>query len=259
MAENKKSVLLYCDLIHTVEKLDNETAGELFKHYLRYINDLDPKTESVLVDVVFEPIKQNLKRDLKKWEDKIDKRSEAGKKSAAKKQFDKWLKEHPEVYKISKDDHLFEKGRCEKHQRESWSSEYTVDYYYYGYCIEFHNQMSTKSTSVEIVKQNTTNSTVKDTVIVTVKDKVIVKDTINNRMAEFKNSLQPFLEVYGSKILNDFYLYWTEKKPKGRKMLFEMQKTFDVSLRLKRWKRNDFNKASDNLTATQKLDKALGL
>ena len=68
MATNKKSVLLYCDLIHTVEKISDEDAGALFKHYLRYINDLNPTTDNVLVDVLFESIKQNLKRDLVKWE-----------------------------------------------------------------------------------------------------------------------------------------------------------------------------------------------
>jgi len=70
MAQDKKSVLLYCDIIHTIEKMDNETAGIFFKHYLRYINDLDPKTDNLIVDIAFESIKQNLKRDLKKWEDK---------------------------------------------------------------------------------------------------------------------------------------------------------------------------------------------
>ena len=68
MAENKKSVLLYCDLIHTVEKMDNETAGQFFKHYLRYINDQNPETDNLIVDISFESVKQNLKRDLKKWE-----------------------------------------------------------------------------------------------------------------------------------------------------------------------------------------------
>lgn len=82
MATGKKSVLLYCDLIHTIEKMDDKTAGEFFKHYLRYINDLDPKTENPLIDITFESVKQNLKRDLKKWEGKQLQRSEAGKKSA---------------------------------------------------------------------------------------------------------------------------------------------------------------------------------
>ena len=80
MAENKKSVLLYCDIINTVEKLDDNTAGELFKHYLRYVNDLDPETENLLVEIAFEPIKQNLKRDLKKWEERAQKSRENGKK-----------------------------------------------------------------------------------------------------------------------------------------------------------------------------------
>ena len=68
MATDKKSVLLYCDIIHTIEKMDDTTAGEFFKHYLRYINDLDPKTDNLIVDIAFESVKQNLKRDLKKWE-----------------------------------------------------------------------------------------------------------------------------------------------------------------------------------------------
>ncbi len=79
MAEGKKSVLLYCDLIHTIEKMDNETAGQFFKHYLRYINDLDPTTDNLLVDITFESVKQNLKRDLKKWENKAEKSRENGK------------------------------------------------------------------------------------------------------------------------------------------------------------------------------------
>ena len=77
MAKDKKSVLLYCDIIHTVEELDDVDAGLLFKHYLRYINDQNPEPPSKLIKIVFEPIKQNLKRDLKKWEEKSVKNSES--------------------------------------------------------------------------------------------------------------------------------------------------------------------------------------
>ena len=82
MAENKKSFLLYADLIHTIEKLPDVDAGELFKHILRYVNDQDPETDNLIVEIAFEPIKQALKRDLKNWESKQKQRSEAGKKSA---------------------------------------------------------------------------------------------------------------------------------------------------------------------------------
>lgn len=84
MATGKKSVLLYCDLIHTIEKMDDETAGKLFKHYLRYVNDLNPVPENLLVELTFEPIKQQLKRDLQKWDEQREKRSIAGKISAEK-------------------------------------------------------------------------------------------------------------------------------------------------------------------------------
>ena len=80
MAENKKSFVLYCDLLHTVEKLPDEVAGKLFKLILEYVNDKNPDTDDVLLSVAFEPIKRQLKRDLKDWENQKQKRSEAGKK-----------------------------------------------------------------------------------------------------------------------------------------------------------------------------------
>lgn len=76
--ENKKSFILYCDLIHLVEKLPDEKAGELFKHILRYVNDQNPQTDDMLLQIAFEPIKQSMKRDLVKWEEKREERSKSG-------------------------------------------------------------------------------------------------------------------------------------------------------------------------------------
>jgi len=78
MAKNKKSFVLYCDLIHTIEKLSNEQAGELFKHILRYVNDKDPEPKDMVIDLVFEPIKQQLKRDLKTYENRAERSRENG-------------------------------------------------------------------------------------------------------------------------------------------------------------------------------------
>lgn len=78
MAENKKGFILYCDLIHTVEQLPNEKAGELFKHILRYVNDQNPITDDLITNITFEPIKQQLKRDLKQWEESISQKSISG-------------------------------------------------------------------------------------------------------------------------------------------------------------------------------------
>lgn len=78
--ENKKSFLLYADIIHTVEKLPNEKAGELFKLILDYVNDNEPETEDLILQIAFEPIKQNLKRDLQKWKNITERNRENGKK-----------------------------------------------------------------------------------------------------------------------------------------------------------------------------------
>mgnify|MGYP003403210076 CR=1 FL=1 len=68
MAENKKSFLLYCDVYGLVKQLPNELAGELFKHILSYVNDENPISENLILNIAFEPIKQQLKRDLIKYE-----------------------------------------------------------------------------------------------------------------------------------------------------------------------------------------------
>jgi len=68
MAKDKKSFVLYCDIIHTIEQLSDEQAGHLFKHVLYYVNDLNPETDNVITKIAFEPIKQQLKRDLVRYE-----------------------------------------------------------------------------------------------------------------------------------------------------------------------------------------------
>lgn len=92
MAENKKSFVLYADQITIVKKLVEKDrlnttnyAGELFLHILEYVNDLNPEPLNFIVDMAFEPIKQQLKRDLIKYEVIKQKRSDAGKKSAESK------------------------------------------------------------------------------------------------------------------------------------------------------------------------------
>lgn len=78
MATDKKSFLLYCDIIHTVEKLPDDKAGQLFKHILQYTNDLNPESGDLIVQLAFEPIKQSLKRDLKKYENIVERNKANG-------------------------------------------------------------------------------------------------------------------------------------------------------------------------------------
>ena len=74
MAENKRSFLLYADLIHTVNKLPDKEAGILMKLILSYVNDENPDIDSYdfVIQIAFEPIKQQLKRDLQKYQNIVE-------------------------------------------------------------------------------------------------------------------------------------------------------------------------------------------
>ena len=78
MAEDKKSFVLYSDLIHTVKKMPKEKQGELFMTILAYVNDENPTVDDLMVELVFEPIKLQMKRDLAKYESTKERRKEAG-------------------------------------------------------------------------------------------------------------------------------------------------------------------------------------
>lgn len=82
MAADKKSFILYADLIDNIDHLTNEEKGILFTHLLYYVNDKNPVLEDRLILTAWKPIERQLKRDLKKFEEIKSKRSDAGKKSA---------------------------------------------------------------------------------------------------------------------------------------------------------------------------------
>ena len=73
MAKDKKSFLLYCDQQGVFNKLPDEIAGKLIKHIFAYVNDENPPCDDLLLTIAFEPIKTQLKRDLRKYDEYIDK------------------------------------------------------------------------------------------------------------------------------------------------------------------------------------------
>ena len=96
--EDKNSFILYSDLIHTVSKMPHDKAGELFMHILKYVNDEEPVTDDLIISLTFEPIKQQLKRDLNKWQDKKSNQSEKGREGNLK----RWNKDIYNKYKEGK-------------------------------------------------------------------------------------------------------------------------------------------------------------
>jgi hypothetical protein len=80
MAQGKKSFLIYADLLQSVDHLNNDELGELFRHMLLYVNDEHPTLDNRLLLTAWKPIQRVLKADLKKWEETREKRQKAGRK-----------------------------------------------------------------------------------------------------------------------------------------------------------------------------------
>lgn len=111
MAENKKGFVLYADQKETFDLLTDEQAGQLIKIIYSYVNDENPIIDNPLLKLAFTPIKQQLKRDLKKWETKLDKKSIAGIIGNLK----RW---HPDLYELYQSDNerLYELQNIAKHR-----------------------------------------------------------------------------------------------------------------------------------------------
>lgn len=72
MADNKKSFILYVDSGSTFEALEDDEAGRLIKHIFRYVSGSTHVAPDKITQIAFESIKQQLKRDLVKYESICD-------------------------------------------------------------------------------------------------------------------------------------------------------------------------------------------
>ena len=84
MATDKKGFILYADQKALFDQLPNDKAGELIKFIFSYVNDENPISEDLIINLAFTPIQQQLKRDLVKYEETKQSRSKAGKAGANK-------------------------------------------------------------------------------------------------------------------------------------------------------------------------------
>lgn len=72
------------------------------------------------------------------------------------------------------------------------------------------------------------------------------EDRIKKKKAEFAKKLEPFLEMYGRDVLNEFWEYWCEANMRTGKLEWERHTSFEIDLRLKRWVRNSYGRKKPN-------------
>lgn len=172
----KKSFILYADLIHTLSKLPDDKAGQLFKLILDYVNDKDPESEDLLLQIAFEPIKQQLKRDLVSWREYREKQSENGKLG----------------------------GRPKKTQTQENPKNPSL-------ILESEKSLNVTANVNATVTENVidTNTTS------TISDKSH-KKSYDERKGDFKKTLFPHTNKYGVEMCKAFFEYWAEPDKKER-------------------------------------------
>lgn len=150
---------MYADYINIFRKLPKEKAGELIMHILEYVNDNNPTTDDLVIDLCFEPIKLQLKRDLQKYEvSKFDK-GRAGEIGNLK----RW---NPDLYnKFTTGEITFEQAteiaehrRCDKNIADAIKSS------------QMRQSATNLSQKIAVTVNDTVNVTVTDTVNVKEKE-----------------------------------------------------------------------------------------
>lgn len=221
MAENKKSFILYTDQKDLFNKLPDADAGKLIKHIFSYVNDENPTTDNLLIEVAFEPIKRQMKRDLQKWDKAIQQRSEAGKASAESRRKAKELLE-----------------------KENSTKSTAVE------------SRSTKSTVNDNVTDNVINNEIVEQKAPPPSQNL--KSTLPDRKTKFYDSLTPFVETYGKAMVRKFFDYWTELNKSQTKMRWELEKVFEIKKRLATWasRDNNFNNKKPETPAEVRVRKS---
>lgn len=73
------------------------------------------------------------------------------------------------------------------------------------------------------------------------KEKEKEEYSLDKRKLKFAESIKPFVQKFGKEMCNNFFAYWTEPTHAGKKMRYELERTWDVSLRLNTWSKNNFS------------------
>lgn len=111
-----------------------------------------------------------------------------------------------------------------------------------------NNQSETKSKPNvnDNVNANVNANENKDNTPNGVSKKDAAKAATLKRKDEFGKTLVPYMEKYGKEMIRAFFDYWGELNKSETKMRYEMQKTWEVNLRLATWAKNEkpqYNKA----------------
>lgn len=227
---SKDTFIFYLDWYNYIEE-DIEQEGlrlRLYQAIPRYaFTGEEPQDPAMRV--LFSFIRRQLDRDSRKYEEKIDKRREAGRKGNEK----RWGKKEESqtvanIANATKTSQMVANIADNNNGNVNGNVNETL----------INESLQRKKTSKEDKKKVAPQSVA----------------TLSQRAEKFYKELIPYVESYGKEMVRAFYDYWTEPNKSKSKMKFELEKTWDLNRRLATWanRESSYNKNQVELSARER-------
>lgn len=227
----KPSFILHTDSLSVLSKLTTEQKGILldaiYQYHLGKTVELDP-----LMDIVFTPFKNQFDRDFVKYLKVVERNRLNGQKGGRPKDVDI-------------EDIVDNPDKPTKTQQNPSGLSETQDN---PNNLDSDNDSvndNDKDSDSESKKDNDLNGSEKpntspphESTTIPKQQKKTKEEEFDLRRANFRNEVYQYNNEYHEDMLNSFLMYWGEKTISGHKMKWELQKTFEIRLRLRKWKEN---------------------
>ena len=219
-----QSFIIHESTIRMSSLLSDEELGRLIRHFYLYTeNGLTPDDEpNLAVTIIFNEWLLRYQSDKEQYETVRQQKSEAGRKSVAK----RWKHEEDRT-ETAEDSTAITENNTAITEDNTAITEDNTDKQAITKITESDSDYDSKK------KETSPKGEAKKKV------SLPPSPTLETRKNDFYQSVVPYAEQYDREMLNDFYQYWTELDKRGRRMRFEMEKTWETGKRLATWARRE--------------------
>ena len=230
--DNEKSFLVYCDKSEQVDLLTDEEAGQLFKALFRYVRDGEILvTDNRILLYAFVAFKTTIDHNAEKYTRIVEKRREAGRKGNkvrwGEKDESQSIANIANAINESQSIANVAKGRYNDNVNDNVNVNVNGNV----------NDNESKDTNVSMLDINNNILSIA---------KSCDDRKLQRRKDAFISSLDQYRQIYGDAMIDEFADYWTEPNKSQSKMRYELERTWDLSRRIKRWANNNTNKHNNN-------------
>lgn len=209
--------------------LTDEQKGKLFEALMAYgTEDESPVPADILIP--YNMLVNQFKMDDKKYEDKVEKRREAGRMGGIAKGISYALRNASEQ-EIANLANAISANKCQQMLAKQADKDNDKD----NDNVKDKDNVNDKDINREREGVIGGEETQQPQLPVPPDGGAPKTSTLNERKKEFGQSLVPYVETYGSEMIRDFFDYWTEPNKSKTKMHFELERTWDTARRLRTW------------------------